>query len=948
MSSSENKNQINNDKKETIMDEQKQKIKSVSNKLNTKLIFQNKTEVKTKSSNSKISTNPKQIFKKINLKTASRLIANPNVASLLKIKPVNKAEANNAIKAIKSSIKIKEKTFIPNKNKSNYKNIKPTISISDTQTNIQLIKNNKFNTINKSQKRKENPFNLHLFEQPIDPMTLEMEKFKKMRLGEKNYIKKKLSMNRKLNSSRKMPKINNSNNINDLTKSEDIVEILKTFNTFDATEDKVFNDNKYIFKSYIENIENIAKGRLAQNKEKLKKDNKLKINSTISFSNSYSINYKSLNIESDIKNSITNRQSIKTFESSKKLENKNDIALKERAKKITKEKEALKKALTSKKSSSLGSMPKNPVKKRIKITKKNTEKKMIVNRLSNEIKSIKSYDTIPQQTYHKNKIINTVKIKTNKKKSKIDVNNSKNKSSDNISKVNVIIKKKFNIVSNIMGLKKKENIKYFLKQLKQYTNIKEIKNEINAEKNNKKNEIISLELNKKEKNNKINKEAFDKFSEFYNKKLIKLKKYSLSKMKHYSNIKKKIESIKHIRIIINKKYISKIKSFFASIKKYISNKNKIKSAQKFIIFFSKYYKSKVSKSYLFIKQLIKTRKKFDATKKIKNCISKYISNEKNKIFTNFKNYFNKSKRKEAILLMSKIFLNKNKQMKKDIFNSMNMYYKKKKKIESINTIRNLLINGRKNKVKMYIYNIKNICGYKNKIKSIRNLSDLIKRKILFDKKMSYNSIKKYYFMMKIIEGINRFNDIFIQIKLTKLRIYFFELINNIKKIRISNGFQKIAKIYSSKKKVKDNKTFKLIKQYYKSQIKKNQILLLFNSIFNKRTKAIKKLVIEYFKNYIKEYQNKKKLMNMYIDTTSSFVLEKKNVNQKNENINKIENNNIINNKTIKFKKQENNIKSIGKIENEEDSDNEVWTTCVEKWDIIYNLDDSLYQKNDNE
>ena len=40
------------------------------------------------------------------------------------------------------------------------------------------------------------------------------------------------------------------------------------------------------------------------------------------------------------------------------------------------------------------------------------------------------------------------------------------------------------------------------------------------------------------------KEAFDKFSEFYNKKLIKLKKYSLSGVKHYSNIKKKIESIK--------------------------------------------------------------------------------------------------------------------------------------------------------------------------------------------------------------------------------------------------------------------------------------------------------------------------------------------------------------------------------------------------------------------
>ena len=110
------------------MADQKQKIKLVSNKLNTKLIFRIKIEVKTKSLNSKISINPKQIFKKINLKTASRLITNRNMANLLKIKSVNKTEANSTIKAIKSSIKIKEKAFIPNKNKSNYKNIKPSIT----------------------------------------------------------------------------------------------------------------------------------------------------------------------------------------------------------------------------------------------------------------------------------------------------------------------------------------------------------------------------------------------------------------------------------------------------------------------------------------------------------------------------------------------------------------------------------------------------------------------------------------------------------------------------------------------------------------------------------------------------------------------------------------------------------------------------------------------------
>ena len=50
------------------------------------------------------------------------------MANLLKIKSVNKTEANSTINSIKSSIKIKEKAFIPNKNKSNYKNIKPLIT----------------------------------------------------------------------------------------------------------------------------------------------------------------------------------------------------------------------------------------------------------------------------------------------------------------------------------------------------------------------------------------------------------------------------------------------------------------------------------------------------------------------------------------------------------------------------------------------------------------------------------------------------------------------------------------------------------------------------------------------------------------------------------------------------------------------------------------------------
>ena len=941
MSLSENKNQIDNDKKEIIWSEHKQKIKLSPNKLNTKVIFQNKTEIKLKSINPKINSikennnKPKQIFKKINLKITSHLITNPNLANLFKIKPSNKTEANNKIKSIKSSLKNKDKTFIPTSKKSNIKNIKPSMAISEPPTKI---KSNKTITINKSQAKLENPFYFNLFEQPVDPMTLEMEKFKKMRMGEKNFIKKKLGLKSKLNSSNKLPKINTNKNLNNIRKSEDISEKL---NLYIKKKEEEHKDNKYIFKSYADNI----------NKRKIVKKNEnpsKEVNNTISYSNSYSINYKTLNIESDISNNNTNRQSIKTYESS----NDKKIAetLRDRAKKITKEKETLKYALNSKKHSSLGLLPKNIV-KQIKTIKKNSyfqektiENKSIKKRLSTAHKFIKSFETIPRKTSHQNKIIFPIKSCKKNSENKLNINNQKNKKADNISKnndINILIKKKFEIVVDIINSKVKSNIKYFFLHLKQYN----VKN-TTQEKNDKCDEIINLELIKKEKDNKINKEAFEIFSHFYNKKISDFGKYILSKLKDFSINNKKIESIKSIKNIANRNYISSINFFFISLKNYISNQNKIKSTKRFITFFSQYYKSITSNTYFQIKKLIETLKKFDSTKKMNNCFSKYKLKEKKNIFSSFQKYYNKSKKKEALEIMQRIYLNKCNIIKKEIFNKIYIYYTKAKKIESINKIRNLLIKGTQVKKKFCIHIIKSICGYKNKMKSIRNLNDLIMRKILFDKKMSYNIIKKYIFMKKKIEGFDRFNDFMISKRLSDLRIYFLELINNIKKIRINNGFRKIEKIYSIKKQKIDNIIFNKIKQYYKSQIKKNKIISLFKSIIFKRTIANQKFVFEYFQNYInemREYQKKMKLINnMHIDTTNSFFLEKNNnIHQRNENMKIIDNKNILN------KAKDNNI--FIKNENDENSDdNEVWTTCVEKWDIIYNSDDSLYQKDDNE
>ena len=203
-------------------------------------------------------------------------------------------------------------------------------------------------------------------------------------------------------------------------------------------------------------------------------------------------------------------------------------------------------------------------------------------------------------------------------------------------------------------------------------------------------------------------------------------------------------------------------------------------------------------------------------------------------------------------------------------------------------------------------------------------------------------------MKKKIEGFNRFNDIFIQKRISKLRTYFLELINNIKKMRINSGLKKINKLYFIKKEKLEKMIYNKFKQYYKAYIKKNKIKSLFKSFISKRTKINRKIVFENFKNYIKdmrEYQKKMKLKNsMHIDITNSFILEKTNIDHRQENINKKRNINIIEN----INKSKNNHIFI-KNENEENSDdNEVWTTRIEKWDIIYNSDDSLYQKNENE
>ena len=120
MSILNNKIPINDDEINSNMDsEDKQKIL-----LNTNVLFTNRKESRTmnnkiNNTNTNTNNNQKQVFKKINLKIASRLITN----NLLKIKPNMKIDMNDiAIKIKRSSIKNKQETFIPNRDSNINKN----------------------------------------------------------------------------------------------------------------------------------------------------------------------------------------------------------------------------------------------------------------------------------------------------------------------------------------------------------------------------------------------------------------------------------------------------------------------------------------------------------------------------------------------------------------------------------------------------------------------------------------------------------------------------------------------------------------------------------------------------------------------------------------------------------------------------------------------------------
>ena len=934
MSILNNKIPINDDEINSNMDsEDKQKIL-----LNTNVLFTNRKESRTmnnkiNNTNTNTNNNQKQVFKKINLKIASRLITN----NLLKIKPNMKIDMNDiAIKIKRSSIKNKQETFIPNRDSNINKN---RLTISEPSIPIKVNRRNKTKK-NNIKKINDNPFKT--ITQPIDPMTLEMEKFKKMRMFEhKNSLEKKQNQKKSISSVKRISKNKTNLNFMNLIKKHIFDQQLN------KTEDMKFIENNIIYQSYKENLNKRKKGL-----DKIRID---KINNTNSYLNS-------LEIKREFNNNIIN-------EISNIINDYNSLSLRNSAPGNKKEKQNPKKTLTVKKNSHLSSSSNNCAKDKIIRIKNNEQNNIKINKYSSftqknqkkidkkkiktNIKMVETYKSIPHRkpvfkknnnkmnhslnNYQRNPEKNINKEKhINKTQNKINVNI--NPSMVKGKEKNDVIKIKNNNVERLLEILlnyNKINFKFFWDQLKKMIIIQNAQKSKESEKE----EIMKMKLNKKEKDEK-NKKFFDIINNIYNNKIFLIKKSLLNKLKNFITNNKKLESIKSLVAFSNKhNKLIKIKAY-----------NKIKS-------------------------FINNQKILEATKKIYNCLTKGIFYKKYISFYEFKLLFIKSKQKNCLIILHKILSRNILDIKKDIFNEMVLYYNNKK-LENRKIVRDFIIKAHKKIKKKYVYCFKSIFNYKNKFKSVKNIIKIISTRILFGKKYSFNKIKKFMIEKRKIEGIDRFNNIFIEMRLNKLMINFKEFINNIIRMRTKTAYERINEIFLLKKnQIKKDVYFKL-KKDYKNKINIKKLLLILESINTRLTNKNKKYIFHYIKNILKKklLNTRKSHENIKINKTkiedkNSLIIEKKNTRRRWEN-NKIDNNNmysiqidsrnkmlnmkknILKEESMSFtlsKKNENyKMNVINEKEEDSESDNEIWTTTVEKWGVIYSMDDSLYQKFDED
>ena len=514
---------------------------------------------------------------------------------------------------------------------------------------------------------------------------------------------------------------------------------------------------------------------------------------------------------------------------------------------------------------------------------------------------------------------------------------------------NEIINKKIEKVYNDLNKYKKSNLENIFPPHSEKKEIRDINKNKNIN-NNKNKENIELIKKRKEKenstryrNNKFLK-ILNIYDKYHQKIILSHKKFILNRLVVITNNNKKKQSIKIIKQKINNKYNSIVKYFFNCIKRHINNKIKLNKTKKIISSLLNYIKNK--KSYFFkkFKNYIIINKKLEAAKSIYNILSKNIFNKKIIAINNIKNFLIKSKKKSNIEKIFKIINNKILINKKIIFTNILLYYNKIRRKESIFKIKNLAIKLRKKKFDILLHFIKSYIKHKSQLKKSENIGIIISDKIFNERKNIFNKIKKYVFIKRKIEGINRVKDIYLRKRIQKIRIIFNEFIINIKKQKISIAYGKISNIFISNKiKIKNN-IFQKLKRNYKQQIKIIKFFSILTSFISEKINSNKSYSFILIKNFInkKKISKKERWKNNTIDNTIySIQIDSKNSkNIKNE---------ILSDKKTSFSISTNKLNFSQKTSRNfydndySDNEKEVWTTCLEKWKANPDINDSFYQ-----
>ena len=821
------------------------KIINNSNLLVKNLIIKNSKNSSVSKPTSMASSANRTISKEDNNNNKEKKIfqtidANPRDIKDIKNNNINhivKEINSKTIKSICSNLKYKTNTFIPNR----------TNCYANNSTNTTI--NNPFqqNTLNYSQINPNNPFNF--MNQPISPMTLEMEIFKKMKMRERKNTEKNMKFKRDYNSAQKKNILNKANlNLNSNKYPK---------NDFDKLKEKPHLQTEISDKINF----NLEK----HNTQKMQKDITIQIDDN----NIYQINsnnkYNTLFTESEINLNPHDYLSINNS-----IENNNICSISSSINNINgNEKSKNEKNSKNNKKSSILYNQNKAIKNAVKIANFMTidDKRMTNNSkkpIDNNINNINNYKKLRlnniMKTYqvkslriHKAKSRKTHNYMTNYQKNInfMKKNNLKKSSNINLNKSN----------SNEEKLKNNKNINSSKQKIRKVIKIHS------------KSLHVSNDLQKKN-NDELNKESSIKFFAILKKILLKILKIDFELLKKY-NLRKE-ESIKCIKI----KKIDILKRINKN--KLINNrfmpKNRHKVNPKRNIEIKKNNKTELKKEKNLSSDIInKNNKEGVLSAKSINFIEHQKSYNFNKKIITIKQ---ETKLKEKInnININNNLINRtiqeNKIDKKDVQNheiknndlikSKNIINLNNKKVDNNDLNHNIKSDEPINLNRIILNN--KIIKENKLIKGFEIIKQYYYNNLMINKKYVLSKMKDSNNTNKRIEAIERIEIILYKVYLNFIKYLFLKIkvfINNKKKIE---GIEKFLLIFSKLCKKKINASFLKLKKYVKSNKKNEGIDKIFNYL-NKKINDIMKEEYIKFKEYVynkRKIEGTERIYNFYL------------------------------------------------------------------------------------